>query len=236
MSMSYTSVFDRPNIITRKDLCEILNLDTSRPGLKFSVGEIQKAYKQRALRFHPDQRESYSPVIPVETCNTLMSDIVRARDYMLRGEDNILGKAFVEDSLKQPDDWFDRLIQVLKGIKSGSSTLAKWLPWVSRIHNDFSLILLASTFSNNQLNFRYINVYAKQLDSMRPYLKGIDGSTVAKLLHILKDALQSDQVDIEKIKTQLLAMLSEELAKNPKFDELLTAIAEAREQDRKSVV
>lgn len=234
MSMPYMSVFDGPNIITTKDLCEILNLDTSRPGLKFSVREIQKAYRQRALRFHPDQRKTHTPVIPVETCNTLMNDVVLARDYMLRGEDNILGKAFVDDSLKKfptkPDDWFDSLIQIFKGVKAGSSALATWLPWVSRIHNDFSLILLASTFSNNQLNFRYVNVYAKQLDAMRPYLKGIDGSTVAKLLHILKDALQSEQVDIENIKTKLLPILPEELTENPKFDELLAAITGAKAQ------
>ena len=94
MPSVYSSIFDGPTVITRKDLCELLNLDTSRVGLRFSSAEIKKAYHKRALRFHPDAQTRFHPSIPAEICNILMNDIVLAKDYMLNGEDNIPGKAF----------------------------------------------------------------------------------------------------------------------------------------------
>ena len=229
MTITYTSIFDGPTIITQKDLCEILNLDVSRPGLKFSAIEIQKSYKQRALRFHPDKQRSQNPSIPTDICNILMHDIVLARDYMLKGEDNIPGKAFVENSKKsftmESNDWIDALISVLNGIQSGASAISSSIPRISRFSNNFFIILLLSTFSNNQLNLRYVNVFSKQLDTIRPYLKDIDGSFLTNFLFQLKDALKSnEQVDIAAIVKELKGNLPENLTENKKFDDLLTAI------------
>ena len=169
MTTPYTSVFDGPTLITKKDLCDILNLDTSRPGLKFSQSEIQKAYKRRAVRFHPDKQLSQNPPIPTQICNILMNDIVLARDYMLRGEDNIPGKTFVENSKKSfsanPSDWVDTVINVLNGIQAGTSAVSSTVPWLSRLSNNFLMILLLSTFSDGQLNFRYINIFSKELEN-----------------------------------------------------------------------
>lgn len=229
MTIPYTSIFDGPTIITQKDLCELLNLDISRPGLKFSAIEIQKSYRMRALRFHPDTQKNKNPPIPAHVCNVLMNDIALARDYMLKGEDNIPGKAFLENSKKsfsmESNGWADALISVLNGIQSSTSTISSVIPWMGRFSNNFFIILLLSTFSNNQLNFRYINVFSKELDAIRPYLKGIDGTSLARFLFQLKETLNAaEQMDIAAIITQLKEHLPEHLTTNKKFDDLLVAI------------
>lgn len=59
--MPYVSLFDRSQIITTRDMCELLNLDINRPHLNFSAAEIRKAYQKRVLRFHPDRQPHLSP-------------------------------------------------------------------------------------------------------------------------------------------------------------------------------
>jgi hypothetical protein len=235
MTIPYTSIFDGPTIITRKDLCGILNLDISRPGLKFSAIEIQKSFKQRLLRFHPDKQSAQNPPIPTDICNILMSDILQARDYMLKGEDNIPGKACVGNIKKsftmESNDWIDALISVLNWIQSETLAISSTIPWISRFSNNFFIILPLSTFSNNQLNFRYVNVFSKELDAIRPYLKDIDGSSLTIFLLQLKNALKSnEQVDIATIIKQLKGNLPEYLTENKKFDDLLAAIQGANKE------
>jgi len=157
---------------------------------------------------------------------------VLARDYMLKGENNILGKAFRKKI--GSNDWIDALINVLNGTQSGISAISSNIPWISRFSNNFFIILFLSTFSNNQLNFRFVNVLLKELDPIRRYLKGIDGTSLANFLHQLKEALKStDQVDIATIIKQLKDNLPEELTKNEKFDRLLAAIQHSNEALKK---
>lgn len=113
----------------------------------------------------------------------------------------------------------------MNGIQSGASAISSTIPWISRFSNNFFIILLLSTFSNNQLNFRYVNVFSKELDAIRPYLKDIDGTSLANFLLQLKDALKSnEQVDLVTILKQLKGNLPENLTANKKFDDLLAAI------------
>lgn len=238
---TYTSIFDGATIITKKDLCKILNLDTSRPGLKFSPSEIQKAYKQRALRFHPDKQKNQKPSIPTEICNTLMNDIALARDYMLKGEDNIPGKVFIEKSREtftlNSHDGIDRLIKALNGIQSGTQKLSSTILWLSRFSRNFFIILFLSTFSNNQLNLNMVNELSKELKTIRPFLKGIDafveaanGAYLARFLLRLKKVLESNEQDNTTIKKWLGEYLPQSITESKNFEQLLIAIKAARNE------
>lgn len=228
MPTAYSSIFDGPTLITKKDFCELLNLDTSRVGLKFSAAEIKKAYHKRALRFHPDTQTRFTPAIPVEICNILMDDIVRARDHMLHDEDNVPGKAFFENSqdlMVNSGDWVDTVISILDGIKAGTSATSYVVPWLSRLSNNFLMTLLLSTYSNGQLNLRFINTFSEQLAAMRPYLHDIDGSSLASFLRQLKEGLKTtEQLDAVAIVAQLKEVLPSSLTENEKFDDLIAAI------------
>lgn len=235
MTISYTSVFAGPQRVTRKKLCEILNLDTSRPGLKFTEKEIQRAYRRRASRFHPDVQSSQTPPIPTDICNILMGDIMRAKDRMLAGEDgngngDVLEKLFTTP----PEDLIDVFISVLNGVRSGvleSSYLDisnDIVPWVSYFSNDFFIILYFSIFSKGQLNFHAVNVFLKTLDAIQPYLKGMDETSLIIFLHQLKKAFESTgQMDTAAIMAHLKANLPEDLIKNKKLDDLSTIIDHA---------
>ncbi len=228
MPSVYSSIFDGPTVITRKDLCELLNLDTSRVGLRFSSAEIKKAYHKRALRFHPDAQTRFHPSIPAEICNILMNDIVLAKDYMLNGEDNIPGKAFFENSqtfVVDTGNWVDTVISILDGIKAGTSATSYVVPWLSRFSNNFLMTLLLSTYSNGQLNFRFINTFSAQLEAMRPYVQDIDGSALAEFLRQIKDTLQTtEQLDAEAFVSRLKEILPQSLTENEKLDDLIAAI------------
>lgn len=228
MSMPYTSIFDGPTIITRKDLCALLNLDSARPDLKFSDAEIRKAYKLRALRFHPDIQARFPQPIPTNTCNVLVNDIVLARDYLLEGKDNIPGKAFLDQSLNfTGDDWVAVVIGALNALKAGSATLAFTVPWLSRFSNNYLMILLMSTFLDGQLNFCYLNFLSKPLAAIRPLLQDVDGSILVDYLRRLKRGLaDSDNFDVEKLFNELKAQLPESMTKHPQFDSLLPIIKE----------
>ena len=226
MPTPYISIFDGPTIITRKDLCELLNLDTSRKDLKFSDAEIRKAYKARALRFHPDkQKESGSP-IPVDTCQILINDIVQVRDYLLNGTDNILGKAYLEKARTfKPEDWVATVIGTLRAIKEGTSSLSFGVTWLSRLSSNFLMVSLMSTFWDGQLNFRLVNLLSVQLAYVRPYLKDIDGSTIANFLRQMKESLKAtDTFDADGLFKLLKDVLPESMTKHPQFDTLLTEI------------
>lgn len=231
MPKLYVSIFDRPGFITKRELCALLNLDLKRPGLKFSPAEIKEAYKKRALRFHPDKQNTrfIKDPIPEKTCNVLMNDIILARDYMLRGEDNIPGKGFLNNTQTfdfNPMDWTSAATSILQGIRTGTSTVAYVVPWLSRLSSNYLMILLFSTFSDGQLNFRYLNYFTAQLETIRPFVEGIDGSDVADFLHHLQGVLKTaDQLDAHAIVKRLKELLPPVLlAGEDKFDELITAI------------
>ena len=226
MPTPYTSIFDGPTIITRKDLCDMLNLDLTRPDLKFSDAEIKKAYRVRALRFHPDKQATSDQPIPEQTCQQLIEDMGQARDYLLKGIDNIPGKGYLANARTyEVKDWVATVIGALQALKTGTSTLSTVVPWLSRFSNNFLMIGLMSTFWDGQLNLRLVNLFSKQLADARPYLQDIDGSTIANFLRQVQESLKAtDQLDVEGLFKQLKEVLPKPMTEHPQFDTLLTEL------------
>lgn len=184
-------------------MCELLNLDVNRPNLNFTAAEIRKAYQKRALRFHPDRQPHLSPKIPVEICNVLMNDINRAREHLLKGEDNIIGKGLLDKANQIPaSDWSEVVISVLHGIQMGSSTMGSFVPWISRFSNTIFMWALMSTYSDNQLNFRFVNSVVSLIAPFRPFLEQINGEILIAVLQKIKGILDTTQeADLEKALT-----------------------------------
>lgn len=236
MPYTYNSIFDGSSIVTKKDMCNILNLDPSRPNLSFSAAEINKAYKLRALRLHPDSQSRHGDkALPKDICEGAFNDIVLAKDYLLNGEDNIPGKAF-KDKLNsfESKDFIDAIIDTLKTIKEGSSTLSETVGWINLVSSNLLVIIALSTYSDRQLNFRYVNEFSEQLAAIRPYLKDIDGTTVAAFLHLLKDTITTaEELDVEELIAQIKLIspeLLDSLIAEKKLDALILAVKESGQE------
>ncbi len=235
MPTTYTSMFDAPSIITKKEMCALLNLDATRPGLTFSATEIKKAYYKRSLRFHPDKQSSYPHPIPEEICNVLMNDIALARDYLSNGEDNIPGKAFLsraqQSFTSETTDWLEFAIITLKAIETGSSNLSRVVPWISFLSRSYFITIALSTFSDGQLNFRYVNILADQLNSLKPIMSHIDGSSVVRILRSIKEGLQlTEQEEFADFLQTLKPQLAQYIGDEERFEALISAIKDAREE------
>lgn len=235
MPYVYNSIFDGASIVTKADMCAILNLDPLRPGLSFSAAEINKAYKLRALRLHPDSQTRHGDhALPKEVCEAAFNDAVLAKTYLLNGEDNIPGKAF-KDKLNslESEDFIDFIIETLKGINEGSQTISETVSWVYWLSSSLLITVLLSTYSDSELNFRYVNECSELLTTIRPYLQDIDGTTVASFLQLLRDTigtakeLNSDELiaQIKLISPELL----DSLITADKLDALILALKESGE-------
>ncbi len=153
-------------------MCEILNLDISRPGLIFSEREINKAYRLRAKLFHPDKQKQYNPSIPNDICGLLMNDIEHAKDYLLLNKDNIT--ADFDDF----DDCIDKL-------KNAMNLLNYYR------NNEFILIWDLAQFSPK--NNIFLSIVYKSLDEYRHFLKDIDADSLNSFLIELNHDLKSNQ-------------------------------------------
>lgn len=226
---TYTSIFDGATLITKKDLCILLNLDVNRPNLMFDDSEIRRAYKRRALRFHPDTQQRFDKPIPRDISTLVLGDMERARDHLLRGEDNIPGKAFNSRNIPQDAKaWIDLTINILNGIKDGTVTASKVVNWTNLLSNNFFIVLLFSTYYNSQLNFRFISPLAKALAPIQPYLKDVDGTAFAVFLRECKMQLeQAEKLDSVFIKERLGEILPVEFTRTENFDQLAVALQDS---------
>ena len=234
MPYQYTSLFDKSGFITKKEMCALLNLDLKRTNLTFTPQEINKAYRLRALRFYPDKQIVATQPIPENVCNILMSDITRAKEHMLKGEDNIPGKILENSAFVTNKDFGRTLINILKNIKSGAKTVPEMTSWLYLFSSKALFAGLLSTYSNDQLNFRFINQMHDDLKASRPYLQDVDGSTVLALLKELKNVLdQDDNSDaIHNIVKQLREALPE-LISEERVDELTQEIDSTKNELKK---
>jgi len=233
MTYTYTSIFEGSSLITKKDLCKILNLDTKRLDLKFSAFEINKAFRARAIFFHPDKQRSASFPIPEEVCNAAINDFVLARKYMLADENNIPGKNFKNNFTPfYSRNWSDTFINLFKDADDGILKIKRIVDWTYFFSSNFLALMPLSTFSNGQLNFRLINTYSKELDIIRPFLKNIDGSNVADFLRFLRDFVKTIETqDIFKLLLKIKEIspkLLESFIEDKKADELILAISKVK--------
>lgn len=233
MPFVYNSIFDGSNIVTKTDMCTILNLDPTRPGLSFNAAEINKAYKLRALRLHPDSQNRHGDkALPKEVCEAAFNDIVLAKQYLLDGEDNIPGKAF-KDAVNAygSEDFIDLIIETLNEIKAGSQSIAETVSWGYWLSSGLLVTALLSTYSDSQLNFRYVNEFTEQLTAIRPYLENIDGTTVASFLKLIRDSIDTaEALDSEELIAQIKLIspdLLDSLITAQKLDALILAIKES---------
>lgn len=226
----YIGLFEGDGLITKEMMCQLLNLDLKRPNLMFDEAEIAAAYRARALRFHPDKQPYYDKPIPKEICTLLMVDIARAREHLLKGENNIPGKGFAK-AYKVPqnsNDIMTQIISMLQSIKSGAKATEKTVYWINLLSNHFLFVVLLSTYSNSKLNFRFVNAVAPYLQAIQPYLKNVDGSAVAGFLRFLKEQLSDvDKMDTRLIKEELAKVLPTEFTNDPKFDLLISSIKDS---------
>lgn len=232
----YKSIFEEASIITKKDLCAILNLNTERTNLNFTASEIKQAYKKRALRFHPDKQRNYNPSIAANDCQTLLSDIERARDYLLAGEDNIPGKAFINNNfIHEKKALITSVNGFLNSFNKHTASIQSTVYWLNLASNSFFALIPLSTFSDGQLNLRYVNALTEQLALIRPYIKDIDGTTIVNFLHFLRDGLDNEvwQDRLVEFLNTISTKLVEDMREHNQLDELMQNIKKSREELKK---
>lgn len=214
---NYKSLFSKAGIISKLELCEMLGLNTSRTPLDFTASEINKAFKKRALRIHPDKQASQQIKIPAELCNTLMLDITRARDHLLKGEENIPGSG-IGESITSPV----LRTAVHKMSQSNPKALANYIKlvaWFAKFPiSTIPLSILFSQFTtDHQLYIRYVNLLPKD----RSLLKLFDPKFVTSFLQAVKHICEA----IESPDTQELMNRIQEMAvTQPFLNELLGAL------------
>lgn len=187
---NYKSLFSKAGIISKLELCEMLGLNTSRTPLNFTASEINKAFKKRALRIHPDKQAFQQIKIPAELCNTLLSDVTRARDHLLKGEENIPGSG-IDELITSPV----LRTAVSKMSQFNPKALADNIRCVALFAKfSLSIIPLSILFSqftiDHQLYIRYVNFLPKD----RSLLKSFDPKFVTSFLQAVKHICETSEL------------------------------------------
>ncbi|MCC5791590.1 MAG: J domain-containing protein [Legionellaceae bacterium] len=223
---TYSSIFDGSSIITKKDLCAILNLNMARPGLTFRASEINSAYRKRTLRMHPDRQYIFPNPIPEALCNALMQDIRLAKEYMLSGKDYIFGRSFPEKNrFFSGTDWVNTAIAALHTIQSGGSKLPAYIKSLHDASSNYVLIPIFATFVNDKLTFRVVKVLSKELAAIRPFLQGINGHALADFLTQLQKKLPSiDTLDSATLLAFIQLIAPDAMADQKQLEKLLATM------------
>lgn len=233
MSASYVSIFDGVNSITEKKLHRFFNLNRERK--HFTNKEIVKAYHQRAHRFHPDTQARFQgQAFPREICNALMSDIVRAKDLLLKGNErgNTIGFDVVDAHFLQSlttsfknQKWVDCAIDLLRMFESKPDAVAAMVAWLSYASSNVWAAIKLSTFEDGKLNLRYINEYSDELHILKDLLAQVDSKTMLSLLEALKKMVDSrERVLAEDIMDVFDATLPFSMKSHERYPELLAAL------------
>jgi len=225
----YTSIFERQHIVTKRDLCAILHLDPGRPGLRFTAQEINTAYRARVRRLHSDRQARYTVQIDKSLATTLMDDVKRARDHLLKGEVNVPGKKLQKTAAPtQPKDVVAAIIAMLNSLKKNTPQIKITISLLSKLSNSLVAMFTLASYSDGRLNARLINVYSDTLNLIRPVVKHIDGSLFVALWKLLKQGLtvsrapQHIDSDIKAIE----ALVPAEIKAHKQYPELLELIKE----------
>lgn len=222
----YGSIYETLPVITKKEMCALLNLDLARPNLFFSQAEIIRAYRIRARQFHPDRQYLAPRAIPEAICNLLMADLVRSRDHLLKGEDNIRGKSSPDNEIA---DWLTYVLATLNGIKDGSSDIVQTLTWMSRLSRSIFIIAALSTYSDGQLNLRYVNEFSPVFDVIRPLLYHVESIPIVTLLKRIQRFVHDAASEEQNIFIGLRELVSAEMITDAQLQQLSAAINGARE-------
>lgn len=230
MPLSFKSAFNYNGILTKKDFCLMLNLNTARPGLEFSDAEISRAYRRRILRFHPDKQASHSLAIPNEIGCILINDLTQAKDHLLKGEDNIPGDKFSFQSIPQTlDAGFQKMIDILNTIDAQHDSIRNSITWLSRFSHDFWLVILMATYSNNQLNIRYLNSLLPQLAPLKAAIPFFQEANIPELLRSIQKSLQVESsADTAQILEDIQARLPAAITNHEKYPTFVDAVINAK--------
>lgn len=222
-TMSYHSIFTSDKLITKKDLCEMLNLNLARSELKFTKKEIMTAYKARALRVHPDRQYHYTPQIPSDIANQLTKDMLRAKDYMLENSDNIPGSAYHDT------DW---ITKIFSAMKANPSQLKEQLGSFTLLSNDFFITLYLAWHTDGKLNLSLLNDYAKELSVLRLALPtNSDYKMIGDVLHLLRDMVNgTGEINIDVLITKAQESLPAFQMNEAERAVLLAAIKDSRKE------
>lgn len=149
--MMLKSIFKTQEKITRKEMCLMLNLNPDKADL--TETEIKKAYKLRALRFHPDKQSKYpeSERIPAKYSSLFIEDFQRAREHLINHDDIVYGDGQANDTnisvskaiallwlkmlflTRQIDDFVDDFLLIQKLVALKNSSLFYYLQLVPSI-------------------------------------------------------------------------------------------------------
>lgn len=221
----YTSIFKTLPVVTKKDMCALLNLDLARPNLSFSKEEINKAYRIRARQFHPDRQYLAPYPIPAATCTILMDDLSTCRDHLLNGKDDIIGASLSDNSMT---DWLSYVLKMLKTLKNDSSDVTQSIVWYSRFSRSVFMMVALSTFSDGQLNLRYVNQLTPQMNHLRAMLATLDSDLIVSLLRMIQQYVNMDEFDEQNVRSEIQGLVSDELISREGLRVLVSAIHQAQ--------
>lgn len=235
--MPYASLFSRKAFITKKDLCEVLNLNLTRPNLAFTEEEINKAYRKRMLDIHPD-RQHRKPVekqLPGTLFTLLAEETKTAKQHLLANQFPIPSTAFNQASSFETIKTLSLLTNLIEIVLNDYNTLAATLPYARYFSKDLYVALFLANYYENHLSINFLNTLIPVLEPLRPSLEKTDEKQLSMLLIQIREALNeaSEQETITTLKKIFPLLQLNEDASTKEFKQFSKAIINGKEPLKK---
>lgn len=227
MADPYKRIFDTDGFVTEAQMRQLLDLPADL-SVKLTELDINRAYRAKVLKVHPDKQDRQPSPLSAEDSNALFDDVKLAREHLLKGDTSVPGRAFAQ-RFTQPEeqDWLQFIIEILADLTDYTQTIDEYAYWGSWLSADYTFIWVLALPVEGELLFSLLHEMKPFLDMIRPYLEQLDGIDVKQWLLSLKELVANEA--LEENLEALKALLPQQLLEDPKLDDLMSQILTSRE-------